>query len=210
MQIKRAEFITSSPDLRRMPLAQLPEFAFAGRSNVGKSSLINYLCSQKNLAKTGATPGKTRLINQFRIDGRWSLIDLPGYGYARVSQSERQVFRKMIVDYATKREALYTLFVLVDANISPQKLDLEFINEIGSQGVPLAVIFTKTDRSRQSDIERNVQAFQKSMLESWEELPPVFRTSASKRQGAETLLEYIHDCLTEVPFTPPAQAQLRN
>jgi len=179
----------------------MPEFAFAGRSNVGKSSLINYLCNRRKLAKTGATPGKTRLINLFHIDQRWSLVDLPGYGYAKVSKTEREVFRKMIMSYLTQRSSLARVFVLIDANIPPQKSDQEFIYELGSQQVPLAIVFTKSDRPRQNELQKNKNAFEAIMKESWEELPPIFLTSASKRMGRDDLLNYIELCL--YPTVPP-------
>lgn len=200
--VKKAEFLLSSPDVKQMPKALIPEFAFAGRSNVGKSSLINYLCSQRNLAKTSSTPGKTQLINQFRVDNRWCLVDLPGYGYARVSQAQRDRFRRMVVEYAVHRTALYTLFVLIDSNIPPQQSDLDFLVEVGSQSVPIAMVFTKIDHSSSTTVERNIKQFCERMYMNWDELPPMFRTSSVKRVGAAHLLQYIDTCIREVPFQP--------
>jgi GTP-binding protein len=200
--VKKAEFLLSCPDVQRMPPAQLPEFAFAGRSNVGKSSLINYLCNQRGLAKTSSTPGKTQLINLFCVDDQWCLVDLPGYGYAKVSQAKREHFRKMVIDYAIRREALYTLFVLIDANIPPQMSDLLFLWDVGTKGVPVALIFTKIDRAEKATISRNIQLFCNTLLEQWEELPPKFLTSASNRTGGPELIAYIHSCIRDVPFRP--------
>jgi GTP-binding protein len=189
--IRSAQFFKSSPDLRLCPASQLPEFAFIGRSNVGKSSLINMLTGVKDLARVSSSPGKTRLINFFLINEAWHLVDLPGYGYARVSKTERSKFRQSVMEYLFKREQLHLVFVLVDARLTPQSIDLEFINALGARGIPFVVVFTKTDKSSQAEWHRNVEAFRRAMLETWEELPMFFYTSALKKTGREEIMEYI-------------------
>lgn len=191
MEIKKAVFVVSNSDYRKCPSPDLPEYAFIGRSNVGKSSLINMLTHNKSLAKTSVRPGKTQLINHFLINDSWYLVDLPGYGYARVSKTSRVAWQKMIEDYFLHRENLTNTFVLVDSRIPPQTIDLEFVNFLGQNGVPLAIIFTKTDKLKQSEIAQNVNAFKKALAEQWEELPPIFLTSSVTCQGKSHILDYI-------------------
>lgn len=191
MEIKTAYFFRSSQYFAQLPPADKPEFAFVGRSNVGKSSLINKLTRQKGLAKTSATPGKTQLINHFIIDNRWYLVDLPGYGFARVSKKARVGFENMIRDYVTRRQSLVTVLVLVDSRHEPQKLDLEFMEYLGISEVPFAIVFTKMDKLGRQKQMQNVEAYKQHLLESWEELPPIFATSAESGEGCEELLNYI-------------------
>ena len=191
MQIKKAEFLKSSPTLKECPPPDLPEYAFIGRSNVGKSSLINMLAGRAGLAKTSSTPGKTRLINHFSIDGLWYLVDLPGYGYARVSKRERETFSKTILEYVAKRENLHCLFVLIDGRLEPQNIDLQFVDWAGELGVPLAFIFTKSDKISQADLHKNQKRFCERLLERWESLPPQFSSSSVKNRGRDELLEFI-------------------
>ena len=186
-----AEFVKSSPSLKECPKPDLPEYAFIGRSNVGKSSLINMLCAYKGLAKTSATPGKTRLINHYRINDRWYLVDLPGYGYAKVSKNLRKDFDKTLFNYIGKRENLYCVFVLIDSRIPPQANDMEFLNRLGGMQIPLAIVFTKTDKTTQKQLNNNIKAFKNEMLKTWEELPPYFYTSSSTKMGREVMLEFI-------------------
>ncbi len=191
MLIRKAEFVKSSPSLKECPKSDLPEYAFIGRSNVGKSSLINMLCSHKGLAKTSSTPGKTRLINHFLIDEQWFLVDLPGYGYAKVSQNKRQEFDKVLFNYLSKRENLYCVFVLIDSRIPPQANDIHFLNRLGALRIPLAIIFTKTDKVTQKQVSDNTKAFQNEILKTWEELPPLFYTSSLSKKGKEAMLDFI-------------------
>ena len=186
-----AKFVKSSPSLKECPKPDLPEYAFIGRSNVGKSSLINMLCAHGGLAKTSATPGKTRLINHYKINESWYLVDLPGYGYAKVSKSLRKDFDKTLFNYIGKRENLYCVFVLIDSRISPQANDLEFINRMGAMQIPFAVVFTKTDKTTQKQLSDHAKAFKTEMLKTWEELPPCFYTSSPTKQGREEILEFI-------------------
>ncbi len=169
----------------------LPEFAFAGRSNVGKSSLINYLVNVKNLARVSQTPGKTQLINYFRVDDKWHLVDLPGFGFAKVSKEKRITFQVMITDYLTKSEMLNCVFLLVDSRIPPQQNDLDFANWMGENQIPFVLVFTKADKYPSAQVKSNIEAFKKAMLERWEELPQIFITSAKKKAGREELMKFI-------------------
>ncbi len=195
MQIKSAEFTISKTEVSKCPLDGKPEFAFIGRSNVGKSSLINMLTSKKGLAKTSGTPGKTQLINHFLINEHWYLVDLPGYGYAKVSRTQRSSFERFISDYLTKRETLYNIFVLLDARLEPQKIDLEFMNWCGEKGLPFSMVFTKIDKLSSTALQKNLAKYKKEMLKVWAELPPVFTTSAQSGFGKEPLLNYIEQIL---------------
>ena len=181
----------SNSQVAKCPKDRLPEYAFIGRSNVGKSSLINMLTNCKNLAKTSGRPGKTQLINHFKIDDRWFLVDLPGYGYARVSKTTKQVFQRFITDYFEQREQLVSAFVLVDIRHEPQKIDVEFMQWLGERAIPFAIIFTKADKLKLQAIERNVAAYKEALLEWWEEFPPYFVTSAQNKTGKEELTQYI-------------------
>ena len=181
----------SNSQVAKCPKDRLPEYAFIGRSNVGKSSLINMLTNCKNLAKTSGRPGKTQLINHFKIDDRWFLVDLPGYGYARVSKTTTQVFQRFITDYFEQREQLVTAFVLVDIRHEPQKIDVEFMQWLGERAIPFAIIFTKADKLKPQAIERNVATYKEALLEWWEEFPPYFVTSAQNKTGKEELTQYI-------------------
>ncbi|MBQ9638587.1 MAG: YihA family ribosome biogenesis GTP-binding protein [Bacteroidales bacterium] len=191
MAIKQAEFVVSSSNYKQCPTTGLPEFAFIGRSNVGKSSLINMLTNRKGLAKTSVQPGKTQLINHFIVDSSWYLVDLPGYGYARVSKTARAGWSKMVGDYVLRREELRCTFVLVDSRIPPQRIDLDFLSFLGRSGVPVSVVFTKADKETQRVVSANVQAFKQQLLTEWEELPAMFLTSSATGQGRESLLAYI-------------------
>lgn len=181
----------SNSQVAKCPKDRLPEYAFIGRSNVGKSSLINMLTNCKNLAKTSGRPGKTQLINHFKIDDRWFLVDLPGYGYARVSKTTKQVFQRFITDYFEQREQLVSAFVLVDIRHEPQKIDVEFMQWLGERAIPFAIIFTKADKLKPQAIERNVAAYKEALLEWWEEFPPYFVTSSQNKTGKEELTQYI-------------------
>lgn len=189
--ITSAEFVVSNQDVAKCPNTQLPEYAFIGRSNVGKSSLINMLTNRKSLAKTSGKPGKTQLINHFLINKNWYLVDLPGYGYARVSKSSKKIFQKFITEYFNKRKQLVCGFVLVDIRHEPQPIDLDFMQWLGENGIPFAIVFTKADKLKPKAIERHVDDYKAVLLESWEELPPYFITSSSKGIGKDNLLDYI-------------------
>ncbi|MDD2246224.1 MAG: ribosome biogenesis GTP-binding protein YihA/YsxC [Proteiniphilum sp.] len=191
MIIKTAEFIISNTDYRSCPNDGKPEYAFIGRSNVGKSSLINMLANRKGLAMTSSTPGKTMLINHFLINGEWYLVDLPGYGYARRGMESREKIRNIIEDYILEREAMANLFVLVDSRHEPQNIDLEFMEWLGENGVPFSIVFTKTDKLGSGRLKMSINAYKEKLKETWEELPPLFVTSSEKGQGREELLEYI-------------------
>lgn len=191
MQIKSAEFLMSNSDVAKCPSNPLPEYAFIGRSNVGKSSLINMLMQRKNLAKTSGRPGKTQLINHFLINKNWHLVDLPGYGYARVSKSSKKVFQKFITDYFLKREQLYCAFVLVDVRHEAQKIDLEFLEWMGEHQIPFCIIFTKADKVKPTALNRNVEVYKTKLLETWEAMPQYFITSSSSGIGRDELLNYI-------------------
>ena len=199
MNITSETFRCSSQKLSQCPADNRHEFAFIGRSNVGKSSLINMLTDSPSLAKVSSTPGKTKLINHFLINGNWYLVDLPGYGYARVSKSERREFSKLILDYVLERKQMHFLFVLVDSRLEPQKIDLDFINLLGEHGIPFGIVFTKCDKLSSNQAESNIARYRRTLLQSWEELPPMFRTSSEKRQGREAILDFINNCLTAVP-----------
>ncbi|MDD2511789.1 MAG: ribosome biogenesis GTP-binding protein YihA/YsxC [Proteiniphilum sp.] len=191
MNIQTAEFIISNTDYRKCPNDGKPEYAFIGRSNVGKSSLINMLTNRKGLAMTSSTPGKTLLINHFLINGEWYLVDLPGYGYARRGKEGREKIRAIIENYILGRETMTSLFVLVDIRHEPQKIDLEFMAWLGENDIPFAIVFTKADKIGSGRLHLNVTAYREKLLESWEELPPIFVTSSEKRAGREELLNYI-------------------
>lgn len=196
MKIISAEYLISSPDYTKCPPPDKPEFAFIGRSNVGKSSLINMLADRQKLAKTSATPGKTQLINHFVINWKWYLVDLPGYGFAKVSQNARNRWEQMIENYLRKRENLLHVFVLIDARHSPQKIDLEFVNQLGKWEVPFSLVFTKADKENQRTVSMNVKDFLQKMRESWQFLPRHFVTSAVKKLGRDDMLSLIDSLMT--------------
>lgn len=191
----KAKFKCSSERISQVPKDDLKDIAFIGRSNVGKSSLVNMLTGIKGLAKVSGTPGKTRLINHFLINDSWYLVDLPGYGYARVSKSTRGEFSKIITDYVLKCEKLHLLFVLVDSRLEPQKIDLNFIDLLGNNGVPFGIIFTKADKLSQAQLNRNIANYKRTLAESWEELPPMFISSSEKGRGRDEILAFIEECL---------------
>ncbi len=191
MEITQSRFIISNTDLSKCPQDKKPEYAFIGRSNVGKSSLINMLANRKKLAMTSSQPGKTKLINHFLMNEEWYLVDLPGYGFARTGKSTRDSFGKIITDYMLYREQLTCVFVLLDVRHLPQKIDVEFINWLGEEGIPLSIVFTKVDKLSQSQAAKNVNAYKETLYEIWDELPPIFLTSSTKRTGQEQLLDYI-------------------
>ena len=191
MRIKSAAFVISNTDVTKCPKEQLPEYAFIGRSNVGKSSLINMLTERKSLAKTSGKPGKTQLINHFIINDNWFLVDLPGYGYAQISKSKRQIFQIFITEYFLQREQLVCTFVLVDVRHEPQKIDLEFMRFLGENGIPFCIIFTKADKLNHSKLNKNLQIYQTELLKTWEEMPRHFVTSATNKNGREELLKFI-------------------
>ena len=191
MEIHSAVYLISSPDYTKCPKPDRPEYAFIGRSNVGKSSLINMLCNNEKLAKTSASPGKTQLINHFNIDNSWYIVDLPGYGFAKVSQTQRKQWEKMIEDYLRKRENLVSVFVLIDSRHSPQKLDLEFINKLDKWNIPFCLVFTKADKENQRIVSANVKDFLAKMRETWQFLPQHFVTSVVKKMGRDKILRLI-------------------
>lgn len=192
MKIKSADFVMSNSDVAKCPNEPLPEYAFIGRSNVGKSSLINMLTQRKGLAKTSGRPGKTQLINHFKINANWFLVDLPGYGYARVSKKDKKTFQKYITDYFVKRRQLVSAFVLVDIRHTPQKIDMEFMEYLGENLIPFSIVFTKADKLKPKTIEKNVAAYISELLNGvWEEAPNYFITSSSKNLGRDELLHYI-------------------
>ncbi|MEM9824719.1 MAG: ribosome biogenesis GTP-binding protein YihA/YsxC [Bacteroidota bacterium] len=191
MLIKTANYVGSFPSERQCPEAEKPEYAFIGRSNVGKSSLINMLCHQKELAKVSRTPGKTQLINYFLINEQWYLVDLPGYGYARVSKRQRQKWEKMIEGYLLKRNSLGCAFVLIDATIPPQQIDIEFMNWMGKMRIPFVIVFTKTDRQRPAQKMEHISAFRNEMLKYWNEIPQQFVTSSKVKEGRDEILNFI-------------------
>lgn len=193
--VKSAEFVKSSPDYRQSPKADRAEFAFIGRSNVGKSSLINALVNKKDLAKTSSQPGKTQLINHFLVNGNWYLVDLPGYGYARVSRTNRYAWGKMIKNYMLQRENLMNVYVLVDSRLEPQKIDIEFMNFLGENSVPFSIVFTKIDKQTPNKTNSNVAAYKKELLKYWEELPEIILTSSEKRQGLDVLMSSIKNII---------------
>lgn len=191
MKIKSAEFVVSNSEVAKCPDSKLPEYAFIGRSNVGKSSLINMLTERKNLAKTSGRPGKTQLINHFLINNSWHLVDLPGYGYARVSKSAKKTFQKFITAYFEKREQMICAFVLIDSRHKPQPIDLEFMEWLGEHQVPFCIIFTKADKLKPKALERNINDYQAEMLQTWTEMPEYFITSSSSGLGRDEVLDYI-------------------
>jgi len=203
MVILNATYVVSSPDVAMCPPADKAEYAFIGRSNVGKSSLINMICNRQKLAKTSASPGKTQLINHFLIEStsankgskvKWNLVDLPGYGYAKISQSSRRRWEQMIENYLRKRQNLVNVFVLIDSRHSPQKIDLEFLTNLGKWQIPFTIAFTKSDKEKPAVVDRNVRAFLDAMRETWQFLPQSFVTSAEKNKGREEILTFIEQC----------------
>jgi GTP-binding protein len=195
MEITSAEFIISNTQVSKCPMPDKPEFAFIGRSNVGKSSLINMLTQRKNLAKTSSTPGKTQTINHFLINQKWYLVDLPGYGYATVSKTTKEGWSQMITSYFKQRENVYCTFILIDSRLEPQKKDIDFINWLGGLGVPIALVLTKIDKIKQSELAKSKKNFETRLLKDWEELPPIFITSAEKKTGRDHLLDFIEDAI---------------
>jgi GTP-binding protein len=198
MKIKEVSFVASFTKEAACPADGKPEFAFIGRSNVGKSSLINTLCNKKSLAKVSVTPGKTQLLNYFEVDNTWYLVDLPGYGYARTSKAKKEVFSKMIREYLSRRVALFCAFVLIDIRHPLQVIDRDFLNWCGSHEVPVCIVFTKADKLGKNQIQSNVQAIRKELLTFWQALPPYFITSSETKEGRDSLLEYIDQCMKEV------------
>lgn len=197
MIIKSSEFVVSNSDVAKCPNSKLPEYAFIGRSNVGKSSLINMLTARKSLAKTSGRPGKTQLINHFLINKDWHLVDLPGYGYARVSKSIKKTFQKFITQYFEHREQMLCAFVLIDSRHSPQPIDLEFMQWLGEHGIPFCIIFTKADKLKPNALTRNVEAYKEKMLEIWEEMPVYFVTSSTNDLGRDEVLKFIENLNTQ-------------
>ncbi|MFT7072508.1 ribosome biogenesis GTP-binding protein YihA/YsxC [Patiriisocius sp. Uisw_017] len=193
MKVKSATFVMSNSEVAKCPKERLPEYAFIGRSNVGKSSLINMLMARKSLAKTSGRPGKTQLINHFIVNSNWYLVDLPGYGYARVSKKAKKTFQKFITNYFEKREQLVLAFVLIDCRHEPQPVDMDFMQYLGEKEIPFHIAFTKSDKLRPKALERNIAAYSEKMLETWEEMPPYFTTSASNSAGRDELLNYIEN-----------------
>ena len=191
MKINTAEFVISNSEVDKCPNEPLPEYAFIGRSNVGKSSLINMLMDRNKLAKTSGRPGKTQLINHFIINDEWYLVDLPGYGYAKASKTSRAKWEKFISEYLTKREELLNVFVLLDCRLEPQQIDLEFMNWCGEKAIPFSMVFTKIDKVSSTVLQKNLAKYKKEMLKYWDELPPVFTTSAESKFGREKILNYI-------------------
>lgn len=193
MKISSAEFVKSSTHLSQLPEPDFPEHAFVGRSNVGKSSLINCLLERKNLAHTSATPGKTQVINHYLVNENWYLVDLPGYGYARASKKQRDQFSVMINDYLKGRDSLMNTYILVDSRLTPQDLDLEFMESMGLNGLPFTIVYTKTDKLNRYQLESNLQTYRDTLLETWESMPPMVLTSATKKRGREELLDHIEE-----------------
>jgi len=195
MKITSAEFITSSTDWRKCPETNKPEFAFIGRSNVGKSSLINMLVDRKKLAKTSSTPGKTQTINHFLVNNNWYLVDLPGYGYASASRSARFEWGKMIEDYLKNRKNLFCTFILLDSRLKPQAIDVDFITWMGENHLPLVILLTKSDKLKQQELAKSKKTIEAKLLEQWEDLPPLFVTSAEKKSGRDKVLDYISEAM---------------
>ena len=198
MIINSAEFVISNVDYKKCPVSELPEYAFIGRSNVGKSSLINMLTGKKDLAKTSSKPGKTLLINHFIINEQWHLVDLPGYGYAKASKTMRDKLKGIIEGYVLFRQQLTNLFVLVDSRLAPQQIDLEFMEWLGEQEVPFSIVFTKGDKQSNSQLSANVESYKRKLLETWEALPPIFVTSAEKGVGKDAILDYIESINAQI------------
>ena len=199
MQIKSADFIISNTDYTLCPKADMPEYAFIGRSNVGKSSLINLITNKKQLAKISGKPGKTQLINHFLINKEWYLVDLPGYGYATVSKTQKQEFQKIIFSYLENRENLMCLFVLLDCRHKPQKIDLEFMKWLGEKQIPFLMIFTKIDKLGKTELKKNIENYKTEMLKQWEKIPQTFFASVPKRKGSKEILDFIEK--TNLLFT---------
>ncbi|MEO7600174.1 MAG: ribosome biogenesis GTP-binding protein YihA/YsxC [Opitutus sp.] len=197
MKIKSSTFEQSAPDLASCPESSVPEFAFIGRSNVGKSSLLNMLCERRDLAKVSDTPGKTKLINFFLINGAWHLVDLPGYGYAKVGKQQRLEFNHAVGDYLEQRTNIVRVFVLIDSRLPPQKIDREFINWLGGCGVAFALIFTKSDKLSETQVKANVDVFTQTLKEEWDDLPPIFTCSSKTKRGRNEILKYIEQRLQE-------------
>jgi len=198
MKIKTAKFVISNSDVAKCPPLEIPEYAFIGRSNVGKSSLINMLMGQNKLAKISGKPGKTQLINHFIVNDNWYLVDLPGYGYAKTSKTNRAVFQSFITKYFFKRRQLSCAFVLIDSRLKPQKIDLDFMYKLGENGIPFCMIFTKVDKLKASQVNKNISIYQTEMLESWEEMPTYFITSATKKTGRDEVLHFIEKINEEI------------
>lgn len=198
MEITSAEFVISNTDVKKCPAGISPEYAFIGRSNVGKSSLINMLTGRKGLAMTSATPGKTMLINHFLINNSWYIVDLPGYGYARRGQKGKTQIQRIIEDYILEREQMTNLFLLIDSRLDPQTIDLEFMEWLGEHGVPFSIVFTKGDKLKGGRLNTNIQQYLKKLKEQWEELPPYFVTSSENRMGKKELLDYIESINKEM------------
>lgn len=193
MHITTADFLISNTDYNLCPNEDRPEYAFIGRSNVGKSSLINMLCAKKGLAKTSSTPGKTQLINHFNINSQWYLVDLPGYGFAKVGKDSRAKWDKMISNYISHRKNLLSVFVLIDIRLEPQRIDLDFMDNLGEKGIPFSIVFTKADKLSRTKNEQSVKTFTAKMLENWHAMPPTFITSAEEKTGRDELLNYIEE-----------------
>lgn len=200
MIIKSAEFLISNDNHKKCPKPDKAEFAFIGRSNVGKSSLINMLTGRKKLAKISSTPGKTQLINHFLVNNNWFLVDLPGYGWAKVSKANKAKWEKMISNYILERENLVTLFVLVDSRLEPQKIDTEFIQWVGEKNIPIVIVFTKSDKLSRNQLNSSIARYKKHLKSSWDQLPPMLSSSSITNLGKEEILNYIDDTLKEVPF----------
>lgn len=198
MEITSAEFVISNTDVKKCPGGTFPEYAFIGRSNVGKSSLINMLTGRKGLAMTSATPGKTMLINHFLINKSWYIVDLPGYGYARRGQKGKSQIQRIIEDYILEREQMTNLFLLIDSRLEPQVIDIEFMGWLGEHGVPFSIVFTKGDKLKGGRLNTNIQQYLKKLKEQWEELPPYFVTSSENRMGKKELLDYIESINKEL------------
>lgn len=198
MEITSAEFVISNTDVKKCPTGIFPEYAFIGRSNVGKSSLINMLTGRKGLAMTSATPGKTMLINHFLINNSWYIVDLPGYGYARRGQKGKTQIQRIIEDYILEREQMTNLFLLIDSRLDPQTIDIEFMEWLGEHGVPFSIVFTKGDKLKGGRLNINIQQYLKKLKEQWEELPPYFVTSSENRMGKKELLDYIESINKEM------------
>ena len=196
--VKDAQFLGSFARTEACPESNIPEYAFIGRSNVGKSSLVNMITGRKALAKVSRTPGKTQLLNFFKINNQWNLVDLPGYGYARLAKTKRAEFSKMIKHYLKNRDQLTCLFVLIDGSIGPQELDMEFLKFLGQESVPYSIIYTKTDKETQNIVVKNIQAIKKRLLQDWSDLPLQFATSATKRRGGNEILDYIDELNKEI------------
>ena len=207
MIIKSSRFVMSNTDVKKCPTPNIPEYAFIGRSNVGKSSLINMLTGRKSLAKISGRPGKTRLINHFIINEDWYMVDLPGYGYAQASKTDRKIWKGFVKDYLTKRENLICTFVLIDARLKPQKIDLEFMMQMALRSLPFVIIFTKSDKVSKAQLNLNIQTYKKRMLEEWEQMPLYFISSAAKKKGKEEILNYIEE-LNHSPVAEKIKARI--